>query len=131
MRPRAHFPSLVSSALPALLLVSACASGTSSSSSNEPFSDEIAKNETLAVEVRNDDTVAATIWALSSRGRRRLGMVVGHQTRTFELRWPRSGQLRLEIDFLAGPTCLTDDIQAHPGETVHLNIILTDISHGC
>lgn len=121
---------LLALTLLALPLLAGCASSSGSAGAEDPFGGG-EQPEMLEIEIQNNDTNEATIWVLSSSGRERLGRVRGHQSRVFEVRWSRSRRLRLEIDFLAGDTCVTNDIQALPGERIHLNILSGQTSRGC
>ncbi|MCJ7627437.1 MAG: hypothetical protein MUO50_03515 [Longimicrobiales bacterium] len=61
-------------------------------------------------------------------GRRRLGQITGKQENVFTLPLRIPSELYLEIDFLAGPTCLTERMVVDPGD--HLELIIQNENLG-
>lgn len=110
----------VLSAMPFLFALSAC--GGMSSSTPDPFLDG-GRNE-IRIHVRNSNFYDARISALLEGGpRRQLGSVGGKTDAilTLPVDYPRV--LRLEIDLLAGPTCVTEPITVDPGDDLQLDIL--------
>lgn len=93
-------------------------------SSGDPFADPNRPADTVEIEVVNRNFNQATIWALGTRGRRRLGIVPGKGTETFFLDWPVSGFLRLETQILSQGTCLTEELDTDPGDLLYLEVPL-------
>ena len=88
----------------------------------DPFSGGGTATE-ARVRVRNQNFYDATLTAIGDNGRRRLGTVGGNATAVFTMPWEFSGGLRIQIDLLAGPTCITDVVTVNPGDTVELEIM--------
>jgi hypothetical protein len=93
-------------------------------SSGDPFADPNRPADAVEIEVVNRNFNQATIWALGSRGRRRLGIVPGKGTETFFLDWPVSGLLQLETQILSQGTCLTEQLETDPGDLLYLEVPL-------
>lgn len=109
----------------ALLLFVTLTAGTCASAGSAPGQDPFAGGADAAeirIRVRNQNFYDATLTAVSDTGNRRMGSVGGNQTAVFSLPWSFTSGLRIEIDLLAGPTCLSDYIVVNPGETVTLVI---------
>ena len=99
-----------------VVLASACSGGT-------PRSPFIGPNDaTVRIEVTNNNFQDATLHAVWTGQRRRLGIVTGKTEATYILPWPTSRQLRIEIDLLAGPGCTTRPIMTDPGDILLLEI---------
>jgi len=112
---RALFLSIVALAL------AACGSRTSYPGQN-PFAGDVGAPQ-VRIFVRNSNFYDATLTAITDGGRRRLGTVGGNQSSMFTLQMDFAGGLRIEIDLLAGPSCVTDLISVNPGEDVQLEIM--------
>jgi len=111
-------PRVVAAAL-ALIL---CACGTRTSyPGQDPFSGDVPSQQ-IRVNVRNNNFYDASLMAISDTGRRRLGTVGGNQSAVFSMPLSFVSGLRIEIDLLAGPTCVTDFITVSPGSIVDLEI---------
>lgn len=108
----------------------ACGSTGRSIPGQDPFSGGAAAAE-IRIRIRNNNFYDATITALGDTGRRRLGTVSGNQTATFTMPWTFNGSLRLEVDLLAGGTCVTDPITVSPGDDLDLQIQSTSGSNFC
>ncbi len=76
----------------------------------------------ITIEVMNHAFQDATLHAVWSGRRVRLGRVIGTRTANYILPWDRSFEFRIEIDLLAGPDCLTRGIWADPGDIIVLEI---------
>jgi len=66
----------------------------------------------------------ATLWALTSGTRRKLGVVTGKREAVYTLPWGNFTELRIEIDLLAGSRCTTERIPVGPGDDIELVIDL-------
>ena len=76
----------------------------------------------INIEVINHGFQDATLHAIWSGRRVRLGTVTGTGTANFMLPWDRSLELRIEIDLLAGGECTTRPIWADPGDIILLEV---------
>ena len=76
----------------------------------------------IHIEVQNRTFEDATIHAVWTGNRRRLGTVLGITTAEYRLSWTDSDVLQLEIKLLAGPGCTTRQIVADPGDIIVLEI---------
>ncbi len=90
-----------------------------SSGVGSPFE---ADENSIRIEVLNRNFADATLRAVVAGAGRRLGRVTGHTNRTFRLDWPYSAPLWVEIDLLAGQTCITREIFVQPGDLIELQI---------
>jgi len=79
------------------------------------------QNEPVMLEVTNQNFQDAHIYAIWDGFRERAGLVNGNTTQTLRLQ-SRDGQLRVEVDFVAGGGYVTDAIQVWRGETIRLII---------
>lgn len=87
-----------------------------------PFADAQFGPQKLTVHVDNLNFNEATIWLISSTGRRRLGIAGGKNSTDFTIPWTFSDRVQLEIDLLAGPRCTTDTIIADPGDILQMQV---------
>ncbi len=76
----------------------------------------------IQIEVQNSTFEDATIYAVWSGHRRRLGTVTGTSTAEYRLLWTHSVPLQIEIRLLAGRGCTTRQIVADPGDIILLEI---------
>jgi len=79
------------------------------------------ESEPVMLEVTNQNFHDARIYAIWDGFRERAGLVNGNTTQTLRLQ-SRDGQLRVEVDFVAGGGYITDAIQVWRGETIRLII---------
>lgn len=93
---------------------------SSSRGSGAPFVNQ--SDSRINVEVENVGYWNATLYAVWPGRRVRLGTVTGTRTANFVLPWDRSIEFRVEIDLLAGPSCLTREIWADPGDIIVLRL---------
>lgn len=107
--------------LTALLVVASvwgCATGTRE---DNPFAGAGQGGaSSIRVVVENLNFNDATLHALSSGRRYRMGTVSGRSNAAFEVPWPNQGDLRIEIDLLAGAEYTTRAIFAGPGDRLEL-----------
>ena len=76
----------------------------------------------IQIEVINHGFQDATLQAVWTGKRVRLGTVTGTRTANYILPWDRSLEFRIEIKLLAGPGCMTREIWADPGDIIVLEI---------
>jgi len=85
----------------------------------------VAQSESRGVDVIVDnqnfhDAVIYAIW--DSGPRTRLGMVTGITTQTFTTATRGSGQMRVQIDLIAGSNVITESIGVFHGDEIHVVI---------
>ena len=76
----------------------------------------------ITIFVENNVFSEATVTAVTGVGRRRLGRVGGNRRENFTMALTMATDLQLELDFLAGPTCITDRMSVAPGDALQLTI---------
>lgn len=76
----------------------------------------------FVLEVENQNFNQARIYLIHNGQRRRLGMVNGGTTQTFEVDTWGGSEIRVEVDFIAGGGFTTDPLVIWPGENVVLRI---------
>lgn len=106
----------------ALVVIAACATPGRVVERGQPFTRDAVAEGTIRLHVQNDNFMDARLYALGSSSRQPLGIVVGKQQAVLEIPWDFSKQLRIEINLLAGPKCITDTIEADPGDILELRI---------
>lgn len=74
----------------------------------------------LLVTVDNNNMQDVTVYLMAPSLRQRLGRVGSHQTRTFTMSWTHTREIRLELDFLAGPRCYSFPVTASPGDELEM-----------
>ena len=94
--------------------------GCGASRPDSPF--RSAGDQRLTIEVDNRNFLDATLHAVWPGTRTRLGTVIGITSANFRLAWSGGNLLQIEIDLLAGPSCITEPISANPGEIIVLHI---------
>jgi len=76
----------------------------------------------ISVYITNRNFMDATIWAVSTGTRRKLGVVTGKGDAVFTVPWDVSTDLWLEIDMLAGDRCTTESLPVDPGDEIEVVI---------
>lgn len=114
-------PQLLTLALCAAVVLPGCANRSASLS---PFSAALAERNEIRVDVLNNNFSDATLWAIIENARRvRLGNVTGKTDAVFTMPWDWTNQnLKIEIDLVAGPRCVTRAIPVDPGDILQLEI---------
>lgn len=113
------FPAL--GLLPVLLVLGAC--GGMGGTVDDPFADFGDRN-LFRIYVQNDNFYDARLYAIASGGvRQSLGFVGGKTDHVFTVPWSFSNELRIEINMVAGPTCVTEPITVDPGDELRLQIM--------
>lgn len=87
-----------------------------------PFGEGGEGARSIRIEVQNLNFNDATLHAVSSGNRYRMGTVSGKSSATFEVPWESQASLRIEIDLLAGPDHTTRPVTVSPRERVQLFI---------
>jgi len=72
--------------------------------------------------VRNMNFNDVRLFALAPNGRTPIGQVGGKQDAEFEMDWPLSAYMSIEINMVAGPKCETQEMQVDPGDILELQI---------
>ena len=123
VRRRVVPPRRVVVALLHLVVAGALAVGAAcATASGNPFSGGGEGEGALRIEVRNLNVNDATVHAVSSGGRYRLGTVSGKSNARFEIPWQGQQSLRMEIDLLAGDRFTTRPISVTSRDQVQLHI---------
>ena len=104
------------------LILLAALSSAACSTARTPFSDGQTGGQTIRVEVRNLNFDPATVWAVRSGERIRLGIVEGKLDRTFRVPWPNPSSLQIEVALQGGGRCITRAVPVNPGETMVMDV---------
>ena len=82
--------------------------------------------------VRNMNFNDVRLFAMAPTGRTSIGQVGGKQDAEFELDWPVSAYMSIEINMVAGPKCETQEMQVDPGDVLELQIaVIFEQTAGC
>lgn len=117
-------------ALAAVVLTAGCASSGRSVNARQPFTDASASTVRLIVQNRNFQD--ARLYYFRRGARMALGVVTGKRDAEFVIDWDFPDAMQIEINLLAGPRCLTEELQVDPGDILELQIapVFTD-TRGC
>ncbi len=113
-RPTPHLLLLASA-----LLLGGCAVGRPL---GNPFQEGSASSGQVTLHVTNLNFLQATLYGVTTGGRRRLGTVEGERDSVLRIPMGAPAELQIEIDLLAGPRCYTERIWAEPGDVLELTI---------
>lgn len=105
-------------ALAALVAASGCLGG----GLPNPFEAGESGDRSIRVEVRNFNFADATLYAYRGAERMRLGVVTGKTDRDYQLAWPSTQTMRVEINLLAGERCTTRTQNVSPGDVIYVQI---------
>jgi hypothetical protein len=105
-------------ALAVLFLLAGCAGG---GSQDNPFSGSAERKE-IKLSITNLDFNQATVYAITSGSRQRVGRVMGKKEEEFIIPMYSTSDFYLEIDILAGPRCRTERVTVQPGDHLELTI---------
>lgn len=78
--------------------------------------------DSIRIHVTNLNFMDATLWALTTGTREKLGVVTGKRNAVYTVPWRGYTDLSLEIDILSGPRCVTESLPVGPGEDIELII---------
>ena len=76
----------------------------------------------VRVFVTNRNFMDATLWAVTTGSRQKLGVVSGKGEEVFTIPWAFPTDLWLEIDMLAGDRCTTESLPVDPGDDLEVII---------
>ncbi|MFO8174972.1 MAG: hypothetical protein ACQET1_00925 [Gemmatimonadota bacterium] len=79
-------------------------------------------DESIRIFVTNLNFMDATLWAVTTGTREKLGIVTGKRDAVYTLPWKGYTDLRIEIDILSGPRCVTESLPVDPGDDIELII---------
>ena len=82
------------------------------------------RDQTIRVHVTNLNFMDATLWAVTTGSRTKLGILTGKRQEVYTIPWDFSTDLRIEIDLLASGKCTTEALPVSPGEDIELIINL-------
>jgi hypothetical protein len=106
----------------ALLAVVVAGAGFGCGVSRAPSPFASPEDQRIVIEVINHNFQDVTLHALWLGRRVRLGTILGTRSANFRLAWDQTELLRIELDQLAGESCVTELISATPGEIIFLEI---------
>ena len=89
---------------------------------SEPFTTSTERPDSVRLEVQNLNFSDARLYAIRDGQRITLGRVGGKQDAQFTIPWRFNQDLRIEINLLAGPTCVTERLQVDRGDILELQI---------
>lgn len=101
------------------LMVGGCAAG-GQASEMEPFTQ--ARPSTIRIIVQNRNFSDVRLYTHRRGARKMLGSVTGKLDREFTIDWDMTDPLSVEIDMIAGPKCMTREMQVDPGDILELQI---------
>lgn len=101
--------------------MSACA-GSGPNLNADPFEAASEGPRTISIHVTNLNFQEARLWAVSTSGRQRIGVVGGKADAVYRIPWDFSQPLQVHIDLLAGPSCTTESLIVDPGDELQLQI---------
>ena len=110
-------------ALPLVLMAAAIAASGCASAGRRPSAVRTpGVGRDVAVTIENQNFKDADVYAVWSTGARdRLGMSTGNTTSTFTAPY-RPGDMRIEVDFIAGDDVVSDAIAVNQGDHVQIQI---------
>ena len=104
-----------------LLVLSAALVAVGCASRGRAIEPGASRDVAITVENQNfKDAVVYAIWGVGPRDR--LGMVTGNSTQTFTTPLRGSGELRIEVDFIAGDDVVTQGMGAFQGDHIQVTI---------
>jgi hypothetical protein len=117
-------------ALAAIALTAGCASSGRTLDGPQPFTQAGASTVRLIVQNRNFQD--ARLYYYRRGARMALGVVTGKRDAEFVIDWDFPDLMQIEMNLLAGPRCLTEEMQVDPGDILELQIavVFTD-TQGC
>ncbi len=109
-------------ALVAVGAIAACGGGSSEAPAPEAEAEADSAAGTITIEVTNQRMEEVRLTVILDRQRRRIGTVRANSREEFQVPVNNVRQVRLEFDITLGPRCLTDYIDAGPGEFIPVRI---------
>ncbi len=91
---------------------------------SDPFAGRSsAEPQNIELIVENLNFNDARLYAVSGGSRRRVGQVSALSSQTLKIPWAfMTDRLRIEVDLVTGPSCVTPEVMADPGERLYLQI---------
>lgn len=119
--PPARGSTLRWSLVPLLVLLAAGCSKLRGGPEN-PFDDRAQVASRIRIEVLNLNYNDVTLHARRGSERQRLGIITGKSEQRYTMEWGQTLPLQLEVDMLAGGSCMTPPLYIDPGQTVLFQI---------
>ena len=110
-------------AIPLILGFFLVGCGQKGRSVESPFEGD-PRDNTVRIHVTNLNFMDATLWAVTTGSRTKLGILTGKRQEVYTIPWDFSTDLRIEIDLLASGKCTTEALPVSPGEDIELIINL-------
>lgn len=110
--------------VPTVLALSAVVATCASPQSRNPFASTGAGSGSNSIQVRveNQNFGDATVYAIRSGQRIRLGQVTGKSEKSFSMPWRFSLPLQFEVDIVGGRGCGVRPISVDPGDKVWVRV---------
>jgi hypothetical protein len=80
------------------------------------------QDNNIRIFVTNLNFMDATLWAVTTGTRKKLGIVTGKRNAVYTIPWDGFLELHLEVDLLSGPRCTTESLPVGPGDNIELII---------
>ena len=80
------------------------------------------QDDSIRIFVTNLNFMDATLWAVTTGTRKKLGIVTGKRNAVYTIPWDGFLELHLEVDLLSGPRCKTESLPVGPGDNIELII---------
>lgn len=87
-----------------------------------PFDRSGNSADSISLFVDNQNFNDVRLYSVSTRGRESVGFVTGRSTENFTVTWRQSGDIRFQIEVLAGRSYQTNSVAASPGDRLQLYI---------
>lgn len=106
-----------------MVAVATVAAGCATAGTNaSPFEERHYDEREIKIFVTNLAFSDVTLYGFPNGARIRLGRVTGKQEEVFTMPLMAPADFYVEIDFLAGPTCITERMMIDPGDHLDLTI---------
>jgi hypothetical protein len=102
------------------LAATACGAGGDFPDRRDPFPASLPT--TVRIIVQNRNFQDARLYTYRRGTRSLLGTVPGKADREFVINWDFPDPMSVEIDMLAGPRCITEELMVDPGDILELQI---------
>lgn len=106
----------------AVMLSSTACASTATPTDSDPFDNSGSEARSVRLMVQNMNFSDVRLFAIRRGSRTSLGVVSGKRDAEFTLDWPLPEPLQIEIRLLAGPHCLTREMEVDPGDVLELQI---------